>query len=327
MESILKRMLSVSLEKIADRLYDKNMDVLSDWLRDVGTRGILLARTKFAGSWGVSIPEAEGECMFHLVTEGQCWLRLLDGSVLELRRGDYVLLPNGSAHELVHHPQGTAEPLDRYLRRAAKSKRRADGAILCGAYRKREHAKPLPLIRSLPEVVHFPESTIRADASLHATLELVRAEVEHPGAGGEALLPALFDALLLYTLRAWGKRNCMQTQNRWMAALHDSGLASALQRIHSEPGRNWTVESLADVAGVSRAVFARRFCEALGEPPLSYLTGWRMRLAARRFEAGGETMSEVAHDLGYDSEFAFSRAFKRVWGVAPRAYRKRIMAV
>lgn len=304
------------------------MDVLSDWLQDVGTKGILLARTKFASPWGIALPPTgSSNCMFHVVTEGRCWLRV-KGRTVALQRGDYVLLPNGDAHELLHDPSAQAEPLDEFLARAKKiSNRKAEGSILCGAYRSREQAKPLALIRSLPGLVHFPAGEIEQNRSLAAVLELLRHEVEHPGAGHEALLPVLFDALLLYTLRAWGNRgNCASEQNQWMAALHDPAVAAALQGMHSDPGRAWTVESLAGLAGVSRAVFARRFAGALGEPPLSYLTGWRMRLAARRFEVGGESMGEVAKHLGYDSEFAFSRAFKRVWGVAPRAYRKQVAA-
>jgi AraC-like DNA-binding protein len=301
------------------------MDVLGDWLRDVGTTGILLARSKFAAPWGIAIPGIAngGDCMFHVVTEGSCWLRV-HGNVMELRRGDYVLLPNGDPHDLLHAPDGTAEPIDDFLARVPGHGVAADGAIICGAYRGHNHGKPLPLIRSLPAVVYFPAEEIRVDASLSAVLDLLTAEVETPGVGGEALLPTLFDALLLYTLRAWGRRSCETTRNRWMAALQDPQLAASLQRMHGEPGNPWTVESLARCAGLSRAAFARRFAQVLGEPPLSYLTALRMRLAARRFAAGGESMSEVARQLGYDSEFAFSRAFKREWGVAPRAYRKQV---
>jgi AraC-like DNA-binding protein len=301
------------------------MDVLSDWLREANARGLLLARTRFAAPWGIAIP-ASPECLFHVVTEGTCWLRRAsDPVVLELRRGDYVLLPGGEAHELLDAPGSPSEPLPEFLARVSRGAsfaRNPCGAVLCGAYRA-EHAEPLPLVRSLPALVHFSAEDLRRETALAAVIELLCQEVERPGPGTEALLPSLFDALLLYTLRAWGQRQCAsQEQNGWMAALHDPAVAKGLERMHAEPGRPWTVESLAQAAGVSRAVFAKRFAEVLGEGPASYLTGWRMRLAARMLVGGRESMSQVARQLGYDSEFAFSRAFKRQIGQSPGAYRK-----
>ncbi len=299
------------------------MDVLSDWLREVSARGLLLARTKFAAPWGIAIP-ASPECLFHVVTEGTCWLRRASDPVpLQLHRGDYVLLPGGEAHELLDSPGSLAEPLPQFLTRVSRASAPAVnpcGALLCGAYRS-EQAEPLPLVRSLPALVHFSAEDLREESSLAAVIELLCQEVERPGAGTEALLPSLFDALLLYTLRAWGKRQCA-SPGGWMAALHDPAVSTALDRMHAEPGRPWTVESLAQAAGLSRAVFAKRFADVLGEGPVTYLTGWRMRLAARRLTGGRESLSELAHQLGYDSEFAFSRAFKRQTGQSPGAYRK-----
>jgi AraC-like DNA-binding protein len=298
------------------------MDVLSDWMREVNARGLLLARTKFAGPWGVAIP-ASPECLFHVVTEGTCWLRRAsDPAPLQLRRGDYVLLPGGEAHELLDAPGSPTEPLAEFLTRVSRAPgpQAPSGAILCGAYRS-HHAEPLPLVRSLPPLVHFPAADLPQESALAAVIQLLCHEVDRPGPGTEALLPSLFDALLLYTLRAWGTRECV-SQNRWLAALHDPAVSVALERIHAEPGRAWTVESLAQASGLSRAVFAKRFAEVLGEPPVAYLTKWRMRIAARLLTGGRESLSELASQLGYDSEFAFSRAFKRQTGQSPGAYRK-----
>jgi AraC-like DNA-binding protein len=294
------------------------MDVLSDWLRVLETRGLLLARSRFADAWGVAIP-ASGDCMFHVVSEGTCWLRCAGEEPLPLGNGDYVLLPGGEAHELVHSRDGQTEDLHVVLARKQKSGSQVVGGLVCGAYQSGA-LRPLPLIRSLPKVVHFRADELRANQALGSVIELLLAEVERPGPGGEALLPTLFDALLLYTLRAWGNKGC--SQNRWMAGLSDPALSSALQQMHSDPGRAWTVETLAHAAGLSRAVFAKRFSETFGEAPLGYLTAWRMRLAAKMFVEEKASVVEAANRLGYDSEFAFSRAFKRVLGVAPSVYRK-----
>lgn len=299
------------------------MDILSDWLQVVDTRGGLLARSKLMAPWGMALP-ATRDCLFHLLTEGRCWLRRAGEAPLELAAGDFVLLPGGDAHELVHEPAAEAEPLETLLTRLEQQAAGDRATLICGVYRS-ERAQPLPLLGSLPRVVHFRAAEVAGDAGLSASIGLLLEELDRPGPGGETLVPTLFQALLLYTLRAMGRRQ--GEQNRWMAALEDPALSLALQKIHAEPGADWTVQGLAEAAGLSRAVFAQRFTQALGEAPLTYLTNWRMHLAARRFAVGAPALVDVAEELGYRSEFSFSRAFKRKWGVAPTVYRRQAQAV
>lgn len=139
--------------------------------------------------------------------------------------------------------------------------------------------------------------------------------------GGDILVRHLLDALLVYVLRGWASRQ--GCERGWLSALDDPSIARAIERMHAEPAAAWTVESLAKVARLSRATFARRFVARLGEPPLEYLTRWRMTLAARLLIDGGASVSEVAGQVGYTSEFAFSRAFKRARGMAPAVFRRR----
>jgi AraC-like DNA-binding protein len=295
------------------------MDVLSDWLRTLDTRGVLLARSRLIAPWGMSIA-ASKDCTFHLLTQGKCWLRRGKETPLEMRAGDLVLLRDGEAHDLVHTPKAIAEPLERILARPEQRGSGPQATLICGAYRS-GGPQQLPLIRSMPPVLHFRATEIANDAALSALVKLLLEEVEQPGPGAETLLPTLFDALLLYLLRLWGRQQC--SQNRWLAGLQDPALSLALQQIHSAPEADWTVEGLAQTAGLSRAVFAKRFSEAFGEAPLTYLTNWRMQLAAKRFATGAASLVEVAAQLGYQSEFSFSRAFKRRWGVAPSIYRRK----
>lgn len=154
--------------------------------------------------------------MFHVLTEGNCWLRCEGEKPLPLGPGDYVLLPGGEAHELVHSRDGLTEDLQEVLARYQRSDAEVAAGVVCGAYQSAA-LRPLPLIRSLPKVVHFRADEQRADRALGAVIELLLGEIEEPEPGREALLPTLFDALLLYTLRAWGKKSC--SQNRWMAGL------------------------------------------------------------------------------------------------------------
>jgi AraC family transcriptional activator of mtrCDE len=297
------------------------MDVLSDWMRTMGTAGVLLARTRLAAPWGMRM-EASEEVSFHIVVEGGCWLRCKGREPVELLQGDLVVLPTGAAHELVHEPRGRAEPLEELIarvRRAPPPKGRTS-LVMCGAYRS-DAGLAHPLLRALPPVAHFPAARIRAHAALAATVGLLVAEAERPGPGSDVLVQHLFDALFLYLVRAWAEEDA-EARPGWLSALRDEALSRALARMHEKPAAPWTVESLAREAGMSRAVFARRFTQEVGEPPLAYLTGWRMGLASRLLRESEASLAEVASRVGYDSEFAFSRAFKRSRGLAPMAFRR-----
>lgn len=296
------------------------MDVLSDWLRTMGTAGVLLARTRLGSPWGFRM-EASEEVSFHIVVEGGCWLRCKGREPLELLQGDLVLLPQGMAHELVHEPRGRAEPLDALITRLRRSPPQGKTSlVMCGAYRS-DAGMAQPLLRALPPVAHFSAARIRAHAQLAATVGLLIDEAERPGPGSDVLVQHLFDALFLYLVRAWADDGA-ETRPGWLSALKDEALSRALARMHERPAAPWTVESLAREAGMSRAAFARRFTQEVGEPPLAYLTHWRMGLASRLLRESDASLAEVAGRVGYDSEFAFSRAFKRNRGLAPIAFRR-----
>jgi AraC-like DNA-binding protein len=172
-----------------------------------------------------------------------------------------------------------------------------------------------PLLLSLPEIIHLP-----ADARLRATVELLDAELAQPGLGADAVIPALLDTLLVHILRTWIQH---QPGNGWAAALNDPPVTAALHAIHRDTAQPWTVASLAVQAGLSRAAFARRFTTLVGQPPLAYLTWWRMTTAARRLRDTTAPLHVIAAEVGYSSEFAFATAFKRHHGIAPGRYRRR----
>ncbi|MFS8101441.1 AraC family transcriptional regulator [Lentzea alba] len=178
---------------------------------------------------------------------------------------------------------------------------------LCGAYEV-DPPRMHPLLRSLPPLLR---------GSSPATT-LLNTELAQPNLGSAALIPALLDVLLVHALRSW----CGTTTTGWAAALRDHPTAAALQAMHDNPAATWTVASLARTAGLSRATFARRFTAQTGQPPLGYLTWWRMTLAARELRSTDAPLSAVATAVGYTSEFAFAAAFKRAFGVAPGRYRR-----
>ncbi|MFR9726123.1 AraC family transcriptional regulator [Streptomyces sp. MS19] len=300
------------------------MDVLSDAVTAMRTGRPHSSRTRWNAPWGVRFAPFAG-AGFHVVLQGSCWVLPERGEPVLLRVGDIALLPHGTGHGLADDP---ATP----LREAgnpgslppAPPPDGAPGAtvLLCGAYlldQDRRH----PLLTELPETVHL-SSRVGAHPELRAVIDLLGAELNRPREGSGAVVPALLDALLLYALRAWHDELRLEHPDPagWAAALHDPAVGAALRAMHQDPGRAWTVRSLAAAAGLSRSPFARRFTALVGSPPLAYLTWWRMTTAAGLLRADDRPVQRVAERVGYVSEFAFAKAFKRAYGVAPGRYRR-----
>ncbi|MEE6260826.1 AraC family transcriptional regulator [Plantactinospora sonchi] len=291
------------------------------------------ARVRRPASFGQRFPPIDG-AGFHIVLQGSCWLFPPDGAPIALGVGDVAFLPRGSAHGLadsVSTPLVDASPSlvevpptddgGTPVGQRAANAPAAVTVMLCGAYlldRSRTH----PLLADLPEVIHLPARVGRRP-ELRAAVDLLCGELEQPRPGGDAMLPALLEVLLLHMLRAWfDERSAHGAANGWAAVLLDPAVAAALRAIHGDPGRQWTVEELGRQAGLSRAAFARRFAALVGQPPLAYLTWWRMTLAARLLRDSDAPLAAIARKVGYSSEFAFAHAFKREYGSAPGGFRQ-----
>ncbi|MER6273403.1 AraC family transcriptional regulator [Streptomyces sp900105755] len=305
------------------------MDLLSDVIAAMRVGRPHYARTERCAPWAVRHRPFAG-AGFHLVLEGRSWLIPPDGSPIELQAGDVAFLPHGSAHSVTGDPAVPVADLPSSPLADPHQDDQPDGAgagfrtvMLCGAYLM-DRARPHPLLREFPELVHLP-ARLGQHSSLRAATELLATELAEPRLGSDALLPALLDAMLLYVMRAWlDERPRHDATTGWTAALHDPAIHAALQGIHGAPHRPWTVEELGALAGLSRAAFARRFTTLVGQPPLSYLTWWRMTTAARLLRNYDAPLKTVANRVGYTSEFAFSTAFKREHGLTPGAYRRQL---
>ncbi|MDJ0340358.1 AraC family transcriptional regulator [Streptomyces sp. H10-C2] len=177
-----------------------------------------------------------------------------------------------------------------------------------------------PLLADLPPVLQLSTRDGRHHA-LRAVIDLLDSEVTNCHPGADAVVPALLDTLLLYLLRAWFEDQCTRTKGGWAAALQDQAIGAALSVIHTGPAHPWTVEELGARAGLSRAAFARRFTTLVGQPPLAYLTWWRMTTAGRLLRESDAPLRVVAGQAGYVSEFAFAKAFKREYALSPGRYR------
>jgi AraC-like DNA-binding protein/mannose-6-phosphate isomerase-like protein (cupin superfamily) len=309
---------------IADRLisgYDRVMRALDTWLKAVRADGLVLARTRVAGPWGFAV-QPRNAVVFHFVAEGSAFVRQPDAETIELEPGELVLLPHGSAHEVAHSPRGKAIQLEAFLARR-------DGVVdpgpkavtlICGQFNMDQHLA-LPALRALPQAVSLRVGMSPGSSPLSDTLRLLRNEVETRDFGNQIVVRNLLSSLFVYFMRAWADAASPTTKD-WFLAVRSTHTARALARIHEAPEHSWTLKDLALEAGLSRAAFARNFSASVGEPPHSYLTRWRMGIAAQLLEETDLRLSEIASRVGYRSEFSFSRAFKLARGVSPIQYRR-----
>jgi AraC-like DNA-binding protein len=304
------------------------MDALTAVLAMAGVRGAVAATLDAAEPWGLALDAVPGAA-FHAVTDGLAWLRVPGRPDTRLMPGDVVLLPTGTAHILASAPDAGTVPFDHLAAEqalaAGQDLRLGAGPgqtrILCASYQQ-DPAVTMPLLTLLPDVLHIPAR--QAGPALDATLRLLACEISQPQPGAGAVLNRIVDILLVQLLRAWldtGPGHA--STGSWLSALTDPVAGPALAVLHTQPGRDWTIPSLAAATGVSRATLARRFPAQVGSTPAAYLTRWRMDLAAVRLRDTDETVGAIARSLGYTSEYAFNRAFTRARDMPPGRYRTR----
>jgi AraC-like DNA-binding protein len=282
-----------------------DVDVLSDVIASLRSGRPFANREDRAGTWRTPFAAFAG-AGFHIMLSGSCRLLTPDGLPLTLNTGDVVLTPHGTQHTLEDLGRTDAD---------------FDGPIslLCGAYRL-DRTQSHPLLSALPDVLHL-RSQFGRHPALRSAVFLLGNELENPQQGSSAALSTLLDLLLVYILRAWLKDEADRGAPGWSAALADPAVSAALSAMHESPARAWTVEELGKQANLSRAAFARRFTALVGEPPLTYLTWWRLSVAARLLKESGTSLESVAQHVGYGSRYAFANAFKREHGISPGRYR------
>ena len=299
------------------------MDVLDQWLHLHTRPHFTLARSAMVGAWGFRL-EPGAALAFHLVRQGRAWLRRDGRPPVPLGPGDLVVLCDREAHDLADSPATPADPIARFgTRRFDLAGGAPSTVIFCGQFRPDPVRAQIGLA-ALPPFLCLRAADIAADPGIAGIVALLDAELAAPRQGNELLVERLADSLLVYVLRRAAE--LAGHQPGWLPAMQDPQLARTFRAIHAAPAEPWTVGAMAREAGLSRAAFARRFGARVGEAPMAYLTAWRMTLAARRLHAGRLPLRVVAAEVGYESEAAFSRAFKKYHGVAPAGYRDRVAA-
>ena len=307
------------------------MDVLTDVLRTLQVHGSVSGCFELGGPWALAVPNAD-IASFHIISRGGCYLTHGD-SVVSLASGDLVMFPHGVGHVLADEPSHRPQDFPELLRqmescdhttdcrqfRGGGSGRKTE--IICAKFQFSSGERH-PLLAVLPPLVLVRSEEYGAGGWMEQSLRLIASEATGSELGAQIAIDRLVDLLLVQTVRAFVKARSPEDTG-WLGALLDPKIGQALQRLHEEPHRAWTVEQLACAVGMSRSGFAERFRQLVGEPPLRYLKGWRMQVAAHRFRSNaGFTVSEVARSVGYESEAAFGVAFKKYFDAAPGEWRR-----
>jgi AraC-like DNA-binding protein len=287
------------------------------------------------------LPGAEHMIEFHGVVEGSCWAALVGESPFRLEAGDLVVFPQGDPHVMSSAPGLRAPRVDKSfffsprppqlpyslsMREAEITTARLDGGgrdrstIVCGFLGL--DATPFnPLLAALPRVLRVPGSTLGADSWVTTFLRVVVTESNRRRPGGEAVLERMSEMLFVEVLRRHVDA-LPPEQTGWLAGMRDPVVGRALSLLHDRPGELWTLDRLGEEAGISRSSLHERFVHFIGQPPMQYLTRWRMQVASGLLRDTSAKLVEVSLTVGYESEAAFSRAFKREVGVAPGAWRR-----
>ncbi|MBV9573056.1 MAG: AraC family transcriptional regulator [Acidobacteriales bacterium] len=303
-------------------------DAMSDVLALIRMQGEVVCASEYSAPWSISFrgPSAH----FHLVERGSVWLRVGDADAVRLETGDLVVLPLGSGHTLSSDPVLRPVPLEIALRGAAREgttfRLGGDGDqadLVCGRFSFAGVLAP-KLLKVLPPLLHIKGRQGKPLEWLRLTSYFLVEEALHSRPGSAIMIERLLDLLLIQAIRDWGSKSGENLG--WLSGLRDLSIGKALSAIHQNPAREWTVEALAAIAGSSRSAFAARFSEVVGKPPLKYVAGWRLDLAADQLRAGTARISEIAETVGYGSEAALTRAFKLQFGKTPGQFRRTGMA-
>lgn len=303
---------------------DAATDLLSPLLHGLRLEGVDYQRCLLRAPWSAAFGP-NGLARFHFVNCGNGGLWTASMGWIALAEGDAVLLPRGGFHILAHAPQVPPAEIERLQKTLLAGRMQVDGmqgdpdapgvdAMFCGSFR--FEMDPLhPLLQLMPEVLVLSDLA-RQDPTVPHLLQAMQREVQRAVAGSEAILARLADALAASMIRAWALSAPADTRG-WLAALRCPRVGKVLAAIHREPGARWTVPQLASVMGASRSTFTQAFTRTLGVSPARYVARVRMAQASRWMSEHGLRVSSAGYRLGYESEAAFSRAFKRVTGQAP----------
>lgn len=311
------------MESTNQRTIPESLDTLGETLYSLRLNGLMYAKSELTAPWGIDMPPMAGNMMFHIVTQGGCRLHFSDHEQVFLKPGELALLPRGEGHLIASDENLEGEPFFdipvKKLSERFEFMRYGGGGeetlLTCGVLNF-DHVAGQKLVAQLPQLIHIKSDNVQLPGKLQPLIQLMSEEARTLSAGGETVIAHLADIIVIQAIRYWIEHS-NEANNGWLGALKDPKIGKALAVIHAHPEATWTVDRLAEQAGMSRSGFSARFTEVIGTSVKQYVTEWRMSLARMKIMQSPIPLAELAEELGYKSEAAFSRAYKRVIGEPP----------
>ena len=308
------------------------LDLLSDILTNLSMRGTLYFRTSLTTPWGIEVPSFENVARFHFAHRGNCLIEVEGNEKpVALAQGDLLIVPHGASHKLYCAPETRNDvlPLDTVIERSGFTgtgvlvyggdEDDRDTQLICGHFSFEPNAKHI-LIERLPPSIHLRNYGETAGKWMEATLRLIGDEAGGQRMGGDLIALKMSEAILAQAIRSFVESNAAP---EWgLSAFSDDNLRRALDAFHKSPKQNWTVETLAHAAGMSRTSFAVLFQKKMSMTPMQYVTAWRIEIAKKLLLVPKNTLTDAAEGAGYASDSAFARVFKKETGMTPASFKK-----
>jgi AraC-like DNA-binding protein len=306
---------------IAEAIPATRSDLLSELLTLIRLRGQTIYTADLSAPWALAFPS--GEAHFHFVAHGRALLAATGSEPVEVAEGELLLLPRGQGHSLSDVSGVSTSAIGPFsaghFDADRLSLRHGGGGeavkLISGTFRFDRDSSPI-VLSALPTVIRVSRFDSSNAPWLEALVHFLLAEAHQPAPGSAIMISRLIDVMVVQTLRTWAAAGD-GIKAGWLGGIGDLGIERALSALHTTPMRDWSVHELARIAAMSRSVFAERFTDRIGEPPLRYLKHWRLGLAADMLKTGALKVGDVARRCGYQSDAAFSRAYKARFGHSP----------
>lgn len=303
------------------------MDALTDILNTLRLSSSLYFRTELTAPWGAEVPAKENVARFHIVIRGQCWLQVNDDEGVHMSNGDLVVIPHGASHKLADISTTTVRPLSEVLEEVAYAGEGplvyggggAGCCLVCGEF-SFDDLGHHPLLENLPKKLYVSGDTSYNTQWLDSAIGFIAHEAAKLEPGAHAIIDRLSEIILIQVIRA----TLAETKEHipFLSALTDSRINQVLSAIHANPADDWSVERLGQLVNMSRSSFSNRFTELANMTPLQYVIFVRLQKASRLLTEASSPLITVAESIGYQSEAAFSQAFKKQYGMRPGEFRR-----
>ena len=303
------------------------MDALSDVLDSLKLKAVVYQKIRFSAPWGVAIAQDQYSQFWRLI-KGTCYVSIPGEEMIRMNEGDFVFVPHGAAHRILGHPGNASVPASSYVAALQCGQPLFRGndeeTLLIGGHFEFSSSVQHPFVQSLPKAIRINSSQNEIRFWLEQAASFMNDELTSARAGNQVILGKLAEVVIILIIRAYIEEGDLD--QGFLRAFKDPRISASLNSMHTAPEKDWTLEQLAAVAGMSRSLYCKEFKSLLGETPLAYLTNWRIQKSKEFLMASKENICEIAERVGYQSEAAFNRLFKSKVGETPAGYRRRLLS-